>query len=46
MGAGRMSEHTPTYEPPALVEIGAFTDLTLGGIMYPFPDAITDAYGW
>jgi hypothetical protein len=39
-----MTEHT--YEPPTLVEIGDFTDLTLGGIMYPWTDVITDAYGW
>lgn len=41
-----MTEHTLDYETPALVEVGDFTDLTLGGIMYPFADAITDAFGW
>lgn len=41
-----MAEHQPTYEIPTLVEIGDFADHTLGGIMYPFPDAVTDAYGW
>ncbi len=40
-----MTNDTSTYEPPALIEVGEFTDLTLGmgsfpridGVIYLFP---------
>ncbi|NGO47843.1 lasso RiPP family leader peptide-containing protein [Streptomyces ureilyticus] len=41
-----MTEHAPTYEPPTLVELGDFADLTLGGIRHLSVDFITSAYGW